>query len=300
MLRSVLILLAHSCGAALICDVVADCGAVADNHTDLAPFLSACVARGGPCGVSGSTIFSPAGASFLSGSIDLSDTVNLTLQFSSGTSVFGSADSSLYPLEPQLPPTNLPKFPSQWRALVHARNASGLTLQGPSSAVIDGLGWPWWSAFNNNSLTFQRPKLLEVIDSTGVTLRGMTFRNSPFWTLHTLYCNDVRFEGLTVLAPRAVGNTDGIDPDSCSDVLIDSCHVDVGDDGISLKSDFRIDERSGAVTLVPTSRVLIRNTTVLSRNVVCAAEVSRWPPNERTHTTCLLVGHWFQHVRKRY
>ena len=95
----------------------------------------------------------------------------------------------------------------------------------------------------------------------------MTYQNSAFWTLHTLYARRVSFVGVTTLAPRAVGNTDGIDPDSCSDVLIDSCHIDVGDDGISLKSDFRVDPLTGAVTLLPTERVLIRNTTVLSRNI---------------------------------
>jgi len=50
-------------------------------------------------------------------------------------------------------------------------------------------------------------------------------------------------------------------------VLIDSCFIDVGDDGISIKSDWRVDPDTDAATLVPTSRVLIRNTTVLSRNI---------------------------------
>ena len=40
---------------------------------------------------------------------------------------------------------------------------------------------------------------------------------------------------LIVLAPRSVGNTDGIDPDSSENVIIDSCYIDVGDDGISIK-----------------------------------------------------------------
>ena len=40
---------------------------------------------------------------------------------------------------------------------------------------------------------------------------------------------------LIVLAPRFVGNTDGIDPDSSENVIIDSCYIDVGDDGISIK-----------------------------------------------------------------
>jgi len=252
---------------AATCDVVRDCGARADNATDAARALSACVAAGGPCGEPNSTLIFPENAHFYSGSIDLSDTVNLTLSFLRDAGLFSSADAALFPLQVALPPTNMPQFAQQWRAFIYARNVSGLTFEGPSSAVVDGNGWPWWRAFNNGSLAHQRPKLVEIVDGERVTFKGLTFRNSPFWTLHTLYCRDVQFLGVTVTAPRSVGNTDGIDPDSCSDVLIQDCVIDVGDDGISLKSDYRVDPVTGRVTLLPTERVVIRNTTVLWRNI---------------------------------
>jgi polygalacturonase len=256
MLAWFLAALASRALAARTCDVVAVCGARADNATNAAPFLSACVAAGGPCSAPNSTLLFPADAHFLSGSIDLSDTVNLTLSFSEGAALFGSGDPALFPLQPALPPTNMPQFAQQWAALIYARNVTGLTLEGPPSAVIDGLGWPWWRAFANGSLAHQRPKLVEVVDGQRVTFRGLTIRNSPFWTLHTLYSRDVQFLGLTITAPRSVGNTDGIDPNSCSDVVIADCVISVGDDGISLKSDFRVDPRTGDVTLLPTERVV--------------------------------------------
>jgi len=140
--------------------------------------------------------------------------------------------------------------------------------------LSDGCGWSWWAAFTNGSLAYQRPKLVEIVDSTDVTLRGLTFRNSPFWTLHTFYADRVTSANLTVLAPRAIGNTDGIDPDLSSDVLIDSCTVDVGDDGISIKSDYRVDPASGNVTVRPSARVTVRNTTALSRNVAIGSSTS--------------------------
>jgi len=173
----------------------------------------------------------------------------------------------LYPLQGALPPSNMPQLAQQWRAVLYARGAAGLTLEGPPSARVDGGGAPWWANFSAGALAHQRPKLLEVVDSTDVVVRGLTFSNSPFWSLHALYCARVAFVGVTVLAPRAIGNTDGIDPDSSTDVLIDSCLVDVGDDGISIKSDWRVDPDTGAAALVATRRVRIRNTTVLSRNI---------------------------------
>ena len=45
----------------------------------------------------------------------------------------------------------------------------------------------------------RRPKLLEFVDCTDVLIAGtaatdqvLTFRNSPFWTLHPAFCVGVR------------------------------------------------------------------------------------------------------------
>jgi len=237
-----------------VCDVVVDCGAVADNATNAAPAISACAQR---C----ATITFPTNATFRIGSVDLSHTVGLTLQFEAGAGLYASGDPADYPLQPALPPQG-PNV-TQWQAVIYGRNVTGLTLVGPTSAVVDGLGWPWWANFSQGILTHQRPKLVEIVDCSDLTLSGMTFRNSPFWTLHPTYCNNVVFNAVTVLAPRAIGNTDGIDPDSCTNVVVDGCHVDVGDDGISLKSG----PHDITGVLLPTANVTIQRTTVLSRNV---------------------------------
>lgn len=238
---------------AQVCDVVQDCGALADNKTDAAPAISACARR---C----STLTFPPGAVFNAGSLDFSNTTGLTVSFSDGTQIWGSTDPAAYPLQLALPPQG---NATQWRALVYARNVTNLTLQGPSSAIIDGNGWPWWANFSAGTLSHQRPKLIEIVDAVGVTIRGLTLRNSPFWTQHVIYASHVVFDGLTVLADRSVGNTDGIDPNSATDVLINNCHVDVGDDAISLKSG----PHDVTGELLPTARVLVRNTTILSRNI---------------------------------
>jgi polygalacturonase len=261
-----LLFLAQPLAAApAVCDAVTACRAPADNRTDAAPALSACVAPGGPCSAPGSTLSLAARAAFRISSLDLSHTVNLTLSWAAGSGLYAIAEPALYPLQPQLPPSNMPQLGQQFRAVLFARNASGLTLEGPASALLDGAGAAWWA--NASRLPHQRPKLVEVVDSSDVTVRGLTFSNSPFWSLHAVYCARVSFLGVTVLAPRAIGNTDGVDASSCTDVTIDSCHIDVGDDGISIKSDWRVDPATGAATLLPTARVLVRNTTVLSRNI---------------------------------
>jgi polygalacturonase len=107
--------------------------------------------------------------------------------------------------------------------------------------TIDGNGWDWWrnvSAAVNASNTYfhQRPKLVEFVDCKDVLVSNLTLRNSPFWTLHPIFCTNVRVSHLRVLAPRDHGNTDGIDPDSCDNVHVTDCVVDVGDDAVSVKS----------------------------------------------------------------
>ena len=46
----------------------------------------------------------------------------------------------------------------------------------------------------------------------------VTLQNSPFWTSHYIYSNDIRITNVTVLAPATQGNTDGFNPDSSSNV----------------------------------------------------------------------------------
>jgi polygalacturonase len=83
---------------------------------------------------------------------------------------------------------------------------------------------------------FLRPPLVQFMDCERVRLEGVTLANAPFWTVHPLYCRDVTLSGLTIRNPHDAPNTDGIDIDSCSGVLIEHCVINVGDDGIALKA----------------------------------------------------------------
>jgi polygalacturonase len=122
-----------------------------------------------------------------------------------------------------------------------------------SDSIIDGVGWRWWciakhapisqewcSAFNKTNQTLPHgrllPKLVELFNCTGVTIKDFTAQNSPFWTIVPTFSRDVLVQRMTVLNPRAIGQTDGVDPDSCVNCLVEDCHIDVGDDGVSIKA----------------------------------------------------------------
>jgi polygalacturonase len=109
------------------------------------------------------------------------------------------------------------------------------------------------------NIQFLRPPLVQFYQCTDVSLRDITLANSPFWTVHPVFCRELRLSGLSITNPPDAPNTDGIDIDSCEDAEIENCHVSVGDDGIALKSGSGGD---GIEAGRPTCRVRVRNCTV--------------------------------------
>lgn len=56
------------------------------------------------------------------------------------------------------------------------------------NGTIDGQGSVWWDMWRQRTLPFTRPHLLELISSTDVTISNVVFQDSPFWTIHPVYC----------------------------------------------------------------------------------------------------------------
>jgi polygalacturonase len=106
---------------------------------------------------------------------------------------------------------------------------------------------------------FLRPPLVQVKDSSDILLEGLTIQNSPFWTVHPLYSRNIVLKELSIKNPKDAPNTDGIDIDSCENVTVERCTIDVGDDGIALKSGSGPD---GISTNRPTKDVHISHCTV--------------------------------------
>ena len=256
-------LLIVSSGAGRTCDVVADCGAVADNRTLATDAINACVRS--CCDSPGCRLVFPPSSAFLVTSLDISNTTGLTLEFGSNASLSASTNASLYPIAPFYPRMG---NTTCYRAVIFGRFVNDLTVVGPSSAVIDGNGWSWQP--NRSSLPHQAPKLFELVDVAGLSVTGITWANSANWHVHLLYCTNATLVNTTVLGARAFGGTDGIDPSSCSNVLVDGAYIDVGDDGIAVTSG--VHDLTGE--LVPTANVTVRNSYIRSRNFAIGSSTS--------------------------
>jgi polygalacturonase len=106
---------------------------------------------------------------------------------------------------------------------------------------------------------FLRPNLLVFSNCKKVLLQGVTFQNSPAWCLHTLLCDQLTVRDINVKNPWFAQNGDGIDIESCTNVLVEGSTFDVGDDGICIKSGR---DEAGRRRGKPTMNVLVRNCAV--------------------------------------
>ncbi|KAL5537685.1 hypothetical protein UlMin_045278 [Ulmus minor] len=182
----------------------------------------------------GAKLFVPAGR-WLTGSFHLIS--HLTLWLDKDAVILGSPNSDDWPVIDSLPSygrgRELPG--GRHQSLIFGRNLTDVIISG-DYGTIDGQGSVWWDWFHNKTLNHTRPHLVELINSTGVVISNLTFLNSPFWTIHPVYCSHVAVQNVTIRAPLDSPNTDGIDPDSSDNVCIQDCHISTGDDLIAIKS----------------------------------------------------------------
>jgi hypothetical protein len=240
-----------------VCDVFKDCGARPP------PFLSSDALTA--CARVCDTLHFPENARLLVSSVDLSNTTGLTLLFDANAVINTTTDISRWPIAPFFPPMG---NTTCFRAVFFGRNVTDFRLLAPPSAVVDGSGAFWQPL--RPTLPHQAPKLFELVDARNISVIGGTFANSANWHWHVVFASDVVFLNVTVLGNRSWGGTDGIDPHSVSNVLIDGAHIDVGDDAIAVTSG----EHDVTKRLVPTVNVTVRNSFLVSRNFAIGSSVA--------------------------
>ena len=103
---------------------------------------------------------------------------------------------------------------------------------------------------------FLRPVMISFVECKNVLLEGVLFENSPSWNIHPLMCENLIVDNIDVRNPSYSQNGDGLDIESCKNVIVVDCSFDVGDDGICLKSG---KDEEGRKRGRPTENVIIDN-----------------------------------------
>ena len=93
----------------------------------------------------------------------------------------------------------------------------------------------WWQDDRAKIVAF-RPRMVFLNRCQNVTLNGITIRNSPSWTIHPYFSRGIRILGVNLCNPWDSPNTDGIDPESVSDMEIAGVSFSLGDDCVAVKS----------------------------------------------------------------
>lgn len=222
--------------------------------------IDACARSGG------GTVVIPPGK-YVSGTLWLRS--HITLHLEAGATLLGSNR-----------PDDFPLWSSDWEgpgvkkgraSLVCGENLNNIAITGPGT--IDGRGQIWWQSQRREPGKIRRPLLVRFVNSRNVRVEEVTLRNSPMWTLSPLACDDVTVRGVTIHNPPDSPNTDGVNPDSCRNVCISDCHIDVGDDCITIKSG---KEDDGRRQLRACQDITVRNCTLLHGHggVVVGSEIS--------------------------
>lgn len=201
---------------------VTEYGILDDGTTDNTAAIRALIAEMEANG--GGTLYFPAGK-YVSGTIELKS--NMTLLLDAGAEILCSEDPEKFPvidktvIEGWFRPTR--------SGFIKALNAKNVAVKG--RGTLNGRGYNWWHKYGDD-----RPRSIEFINCENVLIEGIQIMNSPMWTVHPVCCNNVTIHGISIKNPADSPNTDGINPDACSNVHISDCTVDVGDDCVTLKS----------------------------------------------------------------
>ena len=195
---------------------VRDRGAKGDGKTRDTAAIQAAIDDAARQG--GGIVFFPPG-NYLSGTLRLKS--GITLELSAGAVLTASPDQADFDTYEELPfkPVDDRETTYFRYALIAAENAQHVGVRGPG--IIDG-----------NRSKRGGPKTIAIKNSSQVSIRNVTIRNSPNYAVSLLGCEDVDIDGVSVLN----GFSDGIDPDCSRFVRIANCYIDTWDDAICLKS----------------------------------------------------------------
>lgn len=168
------------------------------------------------------------------GSIQLRSNVELHLE--KGAHLIGSDKSEDYYSFPLDICSIRPEESS--KVLLYAYDAHNITVSG--EGIIDGQG----PAFFDKKLVkgyyskppVERPRMVQFVRCEGIHLSGVTFKDSPCWTMLIRLCKNIEVKGISIIADQRMINNDGIDFDGCSHVRVSDSRFKTCDDCIVLRA----------------------------------------------------------------
>ena len=260
---------------------ITDFGGVADSVTDCRTIINETITKCSDEG--GGRVILPEGTVFSKGSITLKSNVNLVIP-KGCTLLFSENPMDYLPAEPTVwEGTELFNYSSLLRSYhcnniaitgkgtINGNATNGFAKMRPQhSAQQDSLRQMGIDLvpvreryFGAHSI--MPPNMIEPYGCKNVLIEDVTIIDSPYWVIHPLYCDNAIVRNVTIDSHNK--NNDGCDLEYTTNVLIEGCKFNTGDDAIAIKAGrdqdaWRIGQK--------TANIVIRNCNFSSRcNGLC-------------------------------
>jgi hypothetical protein len=205
-------------------------GRKADNaQAAIQKAVDACAAAGG------GIVYFPSGG-YSSGTIQLRSHVRVHLE--AGATVYSIHDKKLFDKDSLLYGEDLVDVTIEGRGEFNGEAAYDWRLSGdfrddfirPNQVEMEKLGLPLMRSFPKPD---QTGNLLLLVRCSDVRITGVSFIDSPSWTMHPVHCERLVIDGIYIRTSLKNGVwADGIDPDCCKDLRIANCTIETGDDAL--------------------------------------------------------------------
>lgn len=230
--------------------LVTDFGAVADSVTDCRKAINDAITKCSDEG--GGRVVLPQGKVFCKGCINIKSNVNLHI--SEGCELIFSADPLDY-LPAELTVWegtelyNYASFIRSWhcnniaitgKGIINGNAKTGFARMRPQrSAQQDTLRQMGIDLVPVRDRYFgarsiMPPNFIEPFGCKNVLIEDVTIIDGPYWMIHPLYCDNVTVRRVTIDSWNR--NNDGCDPEYTTNVLIEDCVFNTGDDAIAIKA----------------------------------------------------------------
>jgi len=124
---------------------------------------------------------------------------------------------------------------SSFASLITAIDCKNVNIIGEGTLNGNADKSDWWLNHRTKRIAW-RPNIVFFNNCEYMNVAGLKIMNSPCWTVHPYYSDHLNFFNLFIKNPYNSPNTDGFDPESCTDILLLGTKISVGDDCVAIKS----------------------------------------------------------------
>ena len=202
-------------------------------------------------GTGEAVVLAPSGSdnSFLSGPLSLPASV--TLLIDTGATLYASRNPANYQVSGQATCGTVASSGNGCKPFINVTGSNAAIMGTQSSSgsqgAINGRGdqdilgtsTTWW-ALSSEAQTDDdqqnNPRLIESDGYNNLTVYDIDLVNAPLFHIYFQSGSGLTVWGVRIKTPATARNTDGVDPDSSTNVTVNDSYIQDGDDGIAIKT----------------------------------------------------------------